>query len=55
MVALPLDKSVSQLIILSVSRFVCKDCAFKFQSRDATRKHGNKVHNKKRVVNEDIF
>jgi hypothetical protein len=54
-VQLPADGLAPQPIIPIVNGFQCRECPFKTQSRDAMRKHGNKVHGKKRVADEDIF
>ena len=55
-VQLPVDKLGPQPIIQVVDGFQCKDCLlFKTWNRDAIRKHSNKVYNKKRVADEDLF
>jgi hypothetical protein len=55
-VPLPADGSAPQPVIPIVNGFQCRDCsAFKSHSRDATRKHANKRHNKKRVADEEMF
>jgi hypothetical protein len=54
-VPLPIDRSAPQPIIPIIDGFVCRDCPFKTQSRDAARKHSNKAHNKKRVADEEMY
>ena len=54
-VPLPPSGLAPQPIIPVVDGFVCRDCPEKSVSPKWMRKHGNKVHNKKRVPNEDIF
>jgi hypothetical protein len=57
-VPLPADGLVPQPIIPVVDGFECKHCPderFKTQSRDAMKKHGNKVHEKKRVADDELF
>jgi hypothetical protein len=56
-VALPIDGSALQPIILIVDGFQCKErgeCAFKTTDRSNIRKHANQVHSKKRIADEDI-
>jgi hypothetical protein len=54
-VRLPNDGTAPQPIIPVVDGFKCQDCAYKTQSRDAMKKHGNKDHNKKRVADEELY
>jgi hypothetical protein len=54
-IQLPKDGSAPQPIIPIVDGFRCKECSFVTQSRDAMKKHGNKVHNKKRVPDDELF
>jgi hypothetical protein len=54
-VLLPRDGSALQPVIPTVGGFACKDCPFKTRDHSNIRKHANKVHNKKRVADEDIF
>jgi hypothetical protein len=54
-VRLPQDGSAPQPVIPVVGGFACKDCPFKTRDRSTIRKHANKVHNRKRVADEDIF
>jgi hypothetical protein len=57
-VKLPKDGLAPQPIIQVVNGFECKHCPFgkfKTQSRDAMKKHGNKVHEKKRVADDKLF
>lgn len=54
-VVLPRDKSAPQPIIPVLDGHLCKDCPFKSHSRDTTRKHCNKDHNKKRLADKDMF
>jgi hypothetical protein len=54
-VQLPINGSAPQPIIPIVDGFVCRDCPAKSVSQDGIRKHGNRVHNKKKVPNEEMF
>jgi hypothetical protein len=54
-VQLPADGLAPQAIIPIVDGFQCRECAFKTSDHSNIRKHANKVHNKKRVADEDIF
>jgi hypothetical protein len=54
-VRLPQDGSAPQAIIPIVGGFACKDCPFKTRDHSTIKKHANKVHEKKRVADEDIF
>jgi hypothetical protein len=54
-VTLPEDGLAPQLVIQVVDGLHCQRCPFKSQSRDAMRKHANKVHEKKRVADGELF
>jgi hypothetical protein len=54
-VLLPVDGLAPQPIIPIVDGFLCQDCLYKTQSRDAMKKHRNKAYSKKRVADEDLF
>lgn len=57
-VPLPPDGSAPQLVVEVVDRFRCKHCQHsphKTQDRSNARKHGNKVHDKKRAADEDFL
>ena len=60
-VQLPLDRSAPQPVIEVVDGFQCQHCQqephgpYKTKDRSNARKHGNKVHDKKRVADEDLF
>jgi hypothetical protein len=55
------DGLVPQLVIEVVDGFECNYCLvqssrpFRTQSRKALKQHGNKVHQKKRIADEDLF
>src|SRR5436305_1868960 len=59
-IKLPEDGLAPQPIIRIVNGLQCKHCPvepsrshFRTQSRDAMKKHGNKAHDKKRVIDKD--
>jgi hypothetical protein len=55
-VRLPADGLVSpQPIVRVIDGFKCQHCDRKSRNRNAMREHGNKVHGKKRVADEDLF
>jgi hypothetical protein len=57
-VQLPPDGSAPQPVIEVVDGFQCQHCQlrpYKTQDRSNARKHGNKVHGKKRVADENLF
>jgi hypothetical protein len=54
-VRLPDDGSAPQPIIPIVDGFICQECPFKTRDRSNIRKHGNQLHNKKNVADEDIL
>jgi hypothetical protein len=54
-VRLPADGLAPQPIIQVVDGFKCQQCAFKAQDRSNMRKHGNKIHKKKRFADEEMF
>jgi Orsellinic acid/F9775 biosynthesis cluster protein D len=54
-VVLPEENSAPQPIIPVVSGFKCQECVFASQSREMLKKHGNSVHQKRRVADEDLF
>lgn len=54
-VPLPVDGLAPQPIIQVVRGFQCRHCAFKTQSRDAMKKHGNKEHSLKRIADDELF
>lgn len=54
-IQLPNDGLLPQPVIPIVDGFQCKDCGFKTQDHSNIRKHGNKVHNKKRIPNNELF
>lgn len=54
-VQLPSNGLAPQPIIPILEGYLCKECPFKTQSRDAIKKHGNKVHSKRRVADEELF
>jgi hypothetical protein len=54
-VQLPEDGSRPQPLILVVSGFICRDCSFKSCSREWMRKHSIKEHNKKKLLDNELF
>jgi Orsellinic acid/F9775 biosynthesis cluster protein D len=54
-VSLPHDGLAPQPIIPIVDGFACRDCLFKSVNRGVIRQHGNKAHNKKGVLDDEIF
>jgi hypothetical protein len=54
-VPLPEENSAPQPIIPVVNGFQCQGCSFKSQSREMMKKHGNSVHDQRRVADEDLF
>jgi hypothetical protein len=55
---LPVNRLALQLVIKVVNSLKCKNCPiqpFRTQSRKALKQHGNKVYNKKRVANKNLF
>ena len=54
-VPLPTNGFAPQPIILVVDGFACRDCAFKTRAHSNIRKHANQAHNKKRVVDKEMF
>ena len=53
-VRLPNNRSAPQPIPV-LDGYLCKECPYKTQSRDAIKKHGNKVHDKKRVADDELY
>jgi hypothetical protein len=54
-VPLPEENSVPQPIIPVIDGFQCQACPFLTQSRKIVKAHGNSAHDKRRVVDEDLF
>jgi hypothetical protein len=52
---LPSNGLAPQPIIPVVGGHLCNECPYKTQSRDAMKKHGNKIHDKRRVADEDLY
>ena len=54
-VRLPSNGSAPQPIIPILDGHLCQDCPYMSQNRDVIRQHGNKIHSKKRVSDEELF
>ncbi|KAK6599319.1 hypothetical protein H4I96_08523 [Botrytis cinerea] len=54
-IQLPSDSSAPQPIIPVLDGYKCQSCQFKTHGRDTARQHCNKVHNQKRMADEEMF
>src|SRR5277367_2149902 len=54
-VKLPADGLAPQPIVQVAGGFRCRECPFKTRDYGNARKHANKVHNKKRAADDELF